>query len=57
MQPRLPTTAAPGLPAHAAGFARGSDSTAGAAFVGAPKKGQSGDLDKSRLVFTISKAL
>jgi uncharacterized protein (TIGR02001 family) len=38
-------------------FDLGSGFTAGAAFVGASKKGQIGDVNKSRLVFTISKAL
>ena len=57
MQPRLPTLAARGLSAHAIGSARGADSTAGAAFVGASNKSHSGNPNKSRLVFTISKAL
>jgi uncharacterized protein (TIGR02001 family) len=40
-----------------ADFDLGSGFTAGAGFVGATKKGQIGDLNKSRLVFSISKAL
>ncbi len=35
----------------------GSGFTAGAGYVGATKKGQIGDINKSRLVFSISKAL
>ncbi len=40
-----------------ADFDLGSGFTAGAGYVGATKKGQIGDINKSRLVFSISKAL